>query len=112
MKAEANVTTATEKHNSCFSFFSPECASDCGKSCGTDVGEALGMDSGKACGIDLGKACGMSDSPVSNGDWLEIVPEVVTSRVRFLDTARRIRRIMGRSSDFRTLGSLAPHLFL
>ena len=85
---------------------------DSGKACRLDSGKACVMDSGKACGMDSGKACGMSDFPVSNGDGLEVGPEVVTPKVRFFDTARRIRRIVGCSSDFRMLGSLTPHIFL
>ena len=126
-KAEVNVTSATDKHSWGFLFLSPESALDCGKACGTasgrsfgiDLGKACGMDSGKACGMDSGKACrmdpgkacGMSDSPVSNGNWLEVVPEVVAFEVRFFDTARHIQRILGCSSDFRMLGSLSPHMF-
>lgn len=127
MKAEANVTSATDKHSWGFLFFSPESALDCGKACrtassrslridsgkacGMDSGKACGMDSGKACGMDSGKACGMSNSPVSNSNWLEVVPEVVASEVRFFDTARHIQQILGCSSDFRMLGLLSPHMF-
>jgi hypothetical protein len=54
----------------------------------------------------------MTDSSKFDGDRLEVVLEVVASKVRFFDTARRIRRILGCSSDFKMLGSLSPHIFL
>ena len=107
---KAKITTATEKPSLGFSSSSPERALDWGKACGMDTGKACGMGSGKtcrtgsgkACGTGLGKSCGMDscktcrmlNSPVSDGDRLGVVLEVVGCDAFFVvDTECIIWRI-------------------
>ena len=63
------------------------------KICDMDSGKACGTGSGKACGMDSGKARGMFHSPISDGDWLGVVLEVVGSNVLFFDKVLCTRRV-------------------
>lgn len=80
--------------NACGMDSGKACETGSGKVCGTGSDKACGTGSGKACGVDSCKTCKMLNFPVSDGDWLRVVLEVVgCNAFFFVDTECIIWRI-------------------